>query len=61
MQLAIKITNNSDIEKLNDYLIKGWKVINSCPMPSSTANTSYGTTINATCLVIIEKVDQYGN
>ena len=45
--------NSYSIALLNDYLSKGWKVVNTCPMPSSSTGGSY----DPQCLVIIEKQD----
>lgn len=56
MQRAIVVRANDEIVKiLNDkYLADGWKVISSCPMPSSTGD-GIGDII-PTCLVVIEKI-----
>ena len=56
MQRVIVVRDNGEIVKmLNEkYLAGGWKVISSCPMPSSTG-AGVGDII-PTCLVVIEKI-----
>jgi len=51
-----------DETELNELLRDGWKVVNTCPMPSSCAKSAGGYTTVAssshtvpTCLVIVEK------
>ena len=50
-QKAIIVKGDDDSE-LNDLLQKDWRVINTCPMPSSTSSSW---TIKPQCLVILEK------
>lgn len=60
MQEAIIVTD--DVTFLNRRLSEGWKVIKTCPMPSSVALAAgasgtygrYEKSILPTCLVIIE-------
>ena len=58
MQKALVVTGkfghkeNETLAKLNSHLQMGWKIVHSCPMPSSG---SVMTDMNATCFVVIEK------
>jgi len=51
-------SRDRDLSKLQDLLDEGWTVINTCPMPSSSAKgegyeTAY---FYPTCLVVLEKI-----
>lgn len=52
MQKSVMVDRISMNEHLNSLLSDGWKVINTCPMPSSNC------TCNPTCLVIIEREEE---
>jgi hypothetical protein len=63
MQKAIIVTkeqSDPNLQELN-FLIgeEGWKVVNTCPMPSSCSTAGDGNAhvskVSPTCLVIIEK------
>ena len=51
------IVSDTSICCLNSSLGVGWKVVHSCPMPSSCCTYSAGDNHNnkPTCLIIIEK------
>jgi hypothetical protein len=61
MQKAIIVKDSAEkigFNKLNECLASGWKVVNSCAMPSSPAGSGTidgSIPITPTCLVIIEK------
>jgi len=61
MQKSLIITQDNGTQELNSALSEGWRVVNTCPMPSSMAGTG-GSFSNfkdqsPTCLVIIERED----
>lgn len=54
MQKALIIDDTMSLNRLNNLLEDDWKVVQTCPMPSSKG----GETVTAerpTCLVIIQK------
>lgn len=57
MQEAMIVTNDRDsLDRLNRRLKDNYRVIMSCPMPSSCATSICGTIeFCPTCLVIVEK------
>jgi hypothetical protein len=52
MQKALVVGN--DVSGLNEFLMAGWTVANTCAMPSSIGGQNYST-VSPTCLVIIER------
>ena len=55
MQKSLIVRDDSmSNNELNDYLEDGWRVYQTCAMPSSVASNIYSA-IRPTCLVIIEK------
>jgi hypothetical protein len=54
-QKAIIVTGETGgTSRLDEYLDHGWKVVNSCPMPSSPSTGGYKSYTAPTCLVIVE-------
>lgn len=54
--LIIRDDNNElCVKELNGYLEEGWKVIETCPMPSSC--TGMVGHYEPTCLVVLEKIE----
>jgi hypothetical protein len=49
---SIYYRHSHGVSDLNDYLHKGWEVVQTCPMPSSIGDRA--ATIEPTCLAIIE-------
>ena len=65
MQKSMIINSQESIQQLNDQLKLGWKVIHTCPMPSScsiaiASNSIFTRDISTPphCLVIIERIDR---
>lgn len=56
--IIVKGDHSSDVDKLNVYLERGWKVVEVCPMPSSPSTSVHLSGIEPQCLVIIEKEDE---
>ena len=63
MQEAVQVSDYDSLRSLNRKLADGWKVIHTCPMPSSVSVSVAGEfpnraseRVEPTCLVIIEKV-----
>jgi hypothetical protein len=59
-QRALIVRDNKEgAKELNEFLADGWRVVNTCAMPSSRAPkpTTYNATYTTfpTCLVIIER------
>jgi len=53
MQKAI-VVKGTDVYELNEVLKAGYKVVMTCPMPSSSGGETFSTK-DPHCLVIVEK------
>ena len=56
--IVVQYPFGSGVQKLEEHLEAGWKVIHTCPMPSSVGGGGENFTIEAhppTCLVILQK------
>jgi hypothetical protein len=53
MQKSLIVNDSKSVDELNKLLETGWRVVNTCPMPSSGSQYSSDSQ-EPTCLIIIE-------